>query len=269
MRRLILWALLVLSVILVVVGCGLKPGKSIVGEAIKGPPSSNDYSRQDKIQDKVINLEEDCLDEWYFVNKQGQVIGGLHKGCEDVDKNGQPWCATRGVYVTGEKYGTDWLPCGDDIDKLIAYFQAKCVTLPTGFSSEIEYLKWYSGLSIDEKEKIITDLPSWCPTKTKSSYTSDTSGKWEYCSGLTEVEKKAAGCLDDTTQKTDPYASNSGWGKILPCQKTWGYVSDLTKNAKWYKGCATIAGEKWCATKIAYVEGGKFGTKRKNCTPNK
>ncbi len=62
-----------------------------------------------------------CVNEWYYADKDSNIIGDIHNGCEDVDNDGKPWCATKTVikegknlYIAQNGEGTEWDYCKED-----------------------------------------------------------------------------------------------------------------------------------------------------------
>ncbi len=95
-----IFVILLLSALIVVVGCGLTPGKSaIAGKAVS------------------LGKSNSCVDEWFYQNSERRLEGPF-EGCSTI--NGERRCAVKTVekqvYISGNGEGTEWANCenGDD-----------------------------------------------------------------------------------------------------------------------------------------------------------
>ncbi len=130
--------------------------------------------------DDAVTFGNKCLSEWYYAKDEKTVLGP-YKGCEDVDKNGKPWCAVKAAYVQGEKYGTDWTNCYDNDD-------TGCVKGPWYYIKEdgTKYGPLYGCTDVEA-----TDGGPWCATKVAYITKEKFGTKWTSC----QIESKTLNAI--------------------------------------------------------------------------
>ncbi|PIR21621.1 MAG: hypothetical protein COV45_02445, partial [Deltaproteobacteria bacterium CG11_big_fil_rev_8_21_14_0_20_47_16] len=136
----------------------------------------------------AITTSDKCVNEWYYAKTETEFYGPYHK-CDDppdtIDNDPKMWCATQAAYVSGKKYGTDWVYCKDGNE-------TKCVQDPWLFvnSKGINPGPYPNGSEPGNFPAHCSNPDNdpngpWCPTKvayiSKYSPIGQAGTTWDYC----------------------------------------------------------------------------------------